>query len=645
MKPRVAAAPTKPGKAAAAKPAAPRRVRTSGPMASKSSETLISDLERELGETRKRLDVTDRKLKSAGDALERSSEQLRDSQQVTRNTLDALKSSLDREKLALAFAEIGTCEFDVGTSIVRASEMSLRLFGIRNDQPDVPLDRLLQALHPEDRPRFSQALEQCLHGTGNLDIEYRVAWPDGTFRWLRTKGDALLDLDGDPIKVLWVTEDVSQRKDMDARVRFLAHHDLLTGLPNRTLFQDRLQQALAAAKRMESRVALLFIDLDRFKYVNDSFGHRAGDILLQTVAARLRGCVRETDTVCRHAGDEYLIVLSALRDPTEAALVASKVLATFEQAFDLDGQEIQISASVGISVYPDDGQTTEDLIRNADAAMYHSKKNGRNRYEFFTSEITAPVAERLVLANQLRRAVERNELVLHYQPQYETNGNKLIAAEALVRWNHNEHGQMMPDSFIPLAEESDIIHLIGEWVLGEACRQVNAWQNEGRKIVPVAINFSALQFRRASLVEGVASALARHGLQPHNLEIELTENAIMQDPKEAAGILDQLHKMGVGMSIDDFGTGYSSLNYLKRFPIDKLKIDRSFVEDLPYDLNDSAIVQAIINLSKSLRMTVVAEGVETKAQLDFLRALGCEAYQGYLGGRPMEAERFAVLLV
>ena len=645
MKPRVAAAPTKPGKAAAAKPAAPRRVRTSGPMASKSSETLISDLERELGETRKRLDVTDRKLKSAGDALERSSEQLRDSQQVTRNTLDALKSSLDREKLALAFAEIGTCEFDVGSSIVRASEMSLRLFGIRNDQPDVPLDRLLQALHPEDRPRFSQALEQCLHGTGNLDIEYRVAWPDGTFRWLRTKGDALLDLDGDPIKVLWVTEDVSQRKDMDARVRFLAHHDLLTGLPNRTLFQDRLQQALAAAKRMESRVALLFIDLDRFKYVNDSFGHRAGDILLQTVAARLRGCVRETDTVCRHAGDEYLIVLSALRDPTEAALVASKVLATFEQAFDLDGQEIQISASVGISVYPDDGQTTEDLIRNADAAMYHSKKNGRNRYEFFTSELTAPVAERLVLANQLRRAVERNELVLHYQPQYETNGNKLIAAEALVRWNHNEHGQMMPDSFIPLAEESDIIHLIGEWVLGEACRQVNAWQNEGRKIVPVAINFSALQFRRASLVEGVASALARHGLQPHNLEIELTENAIMQDPKEAAGILDQLHKMGVGMSIDDFGTGYSSLNYLKRFPIDKLKIDRSFVEDLPYDLNDSAIVQAIINLSKSLRMTVVAEGVETKAQLDFLRALGCEAYQGYLGGRPMEAERFAVLLV
>jgi diguanylate cyclase (GGDEF)-like protein len=617
---------------------APARGRATTPAAAPARQA------RELADLRAKLDAATQRLKAADAALAQSHEQLRDSQQVTRNTLDALKASLDREKLALAFAEIGTCEYDVNSAIVRASEMSLRLFGIRSDQPDVPLDRLIEALHPEDRPRFSQSLEQCLHGTGSLDIEYRVAWPDGTFRWLRTKGDALLDLEGDPIKVLWVTEDVSQRKDMDARVRFLAHHDLLTGLPNRTLFQDRLQQALAAAKRMESRVALLFIDLDRFKYVNDSFGHRAGDILLQTVAARLRGCVRETDTVCRHAGDEYLIVLSALRDPTEAALVAGKVLTTFEEPFDLDGQEIQISASVGISVYPDDGQTGEDLIRNADAAMYHSKKNGRNRYEFFTSELTAPVAERLVLANQLRRAVERNELVLHYQPQYEASGNRLIATEALVRWNHAEHGLLTPDSFIPLAEESDIIHLIGEWVLGEACRQVNAWQNEGRRVVPVAINFSALQFRRAHLVQGVASALARHGLEPRHLEIELTENAIMQDPKEAATILDELHDMGVGISIDDFGTGYSSLNYLKRFPIDKLKIDRGFVEDLPYDLNDSAIVQAIINLAKSLRMTVIAEGVETKAQLDFLRALGCDAYQGYLGGRPMEAERFALLL-
>jgi len=603
-----------------------------------------ADLKKNLAAAQQLLQETNRKLQSATAELLISSERLRDSQAVTRNTLDALKASLDREKLALAFAEIGTCEFDVRSRMVRASEMSLRLFGIRSDHPDVPYQQLLESIYHEDRPRFTQAVDECLGGTGNLDIEYRVSSPDGTHRWLRTKGDALLDLEGEPIKVLWVTEDVSQRKDMDARVRFLAHHDLLTGLPNRTLFQDRLQQALASAKRMETRVALLFIDLDRFKYVNDSFGHRAGDILLQTVAARLRGCVRETDTACRHAGDEYLIVLSALREPAEAALVAGKVLATFEEPFLLDTREIQMSASVGISVYPDDGQTMEDLIRNADAAMYYAKKSGRNRYEFFTPELTAPVAERLVLANKLRRAIERNQLVLHYQPQFDTTNGKLLGAEALVRWNHEEHGLLFPESFIPLAEESDIIHLIGEWVLNEACRQINAWQTKGLRVVPVAVNCSAFQFRRANLVQGIAAAFARHKLKAHQLEIELTEDAIMQDPKGTAKTLEMLHDMGVSLSIDDFGTGYSSLNYLKRFPIDKLKIDRSFVEDLPHDLNDSAIVQAIINLAKSLRMTVVAEGVETQGQLDFLRALGCEAYQGYFGGRPMEAERFAAML-
>jgi diguanylate cyclase (GGDEF)-like protein/PAS domain S-box-containing protein len=604
----------------------------------------IAELESQLADMQLHLAAANRRLESASSELQTSSAKLRDSQETTRSTLDALKASLDREKLALAFAEIGTCEFNVKSSMVRSSDMSLRLLGIRSDQAEMPYEALLECLHPEDRVKFSHAIEQCLTGTGNLDIEYRVAWADGSFRWLRTKGDALLDLDGDPIKVLWVTEDVSQRKDMDARVRFLAHHDLLTGLPNRTLFQDRLQQALAAAKRMQSRVALLFIDLDRFKYVNDSFGHRAGDILLQTVAARLRGCVRETDTVCRHAGDEYLIVLSALREPTEAALVAEKVLKIFDEVFVLESHEVQISASVGISVYPDDGQTLEDLIRNADAAMYHSKKSGRNRFEFFTPELNAPVAARLVLATQLRRAIENNQLVLHYQPQFDTATNRLVGAEALVRWNHNDHGLLFPDSFIALAEESDIIHLIGAWVLDEACRQIAEWQARKLSTVPVAINFSAFQFRRANLVQDVAAALARHGVRPQQLEIELTENAIMQDPKETAKTLDQLHEMGVSLSVDDFGTGYSSLNYLKRFPIDKLKIDRSFVEDLPHDLNDSAIVQAIINLAKSLRMIVIAEGVETKAQLDFLRSLSCEIYQGYLGGRPADAGLFAELL-
>ena len=585
-----------------------------------------------------------RKLREKSGTVREYERRLKQSEADAAAARDALKASLDREKLTLAFAEIGTCEYDMRTSMVRASEMALRLLGFRSGEPDIPYDRLLTALHPEDRPRFEQMIIECLDGSASLDIEFRVTTPEGTYRWLRTKGDALLDLEGEAIKVLWVTEDVSQRKDMDARVRFLAHHDLLTGLPNRTLFQDRLQQAIVSAKRLQSRIALLFIDLDRFKSINDSFGHRAGDMLLQTVAARLRSCVRETDTVCRHSGDEYLIVLSALHDPSEAALVASKVVQTFDQPFRLESQELSISASVGISVYPDDGQTMEDLIRNADAAMYLSKRNGRNRFEFFTPELNAPAAERLLLANELRRGIERGQLLLHYQPQVHIHGNRLIGAEALVRWNHPERGLLLPEAFIPIAEESDVIHLVGAWVLNEACRQAAEWNRRRLHVVPVAVNFSPFQFRRSDLIENVTQALNRHGAQSRHIEIELTENAIMQDPRETARILETLSAMGVTLSIDDFGTGYSSLSYLKRFAIDKLKIDRSFITDLPHDLNDAAIVQAIVNLARSLQLTVVAEGVENQAQLEFLNAVGCQAYQGYLGGRPVDPETFGKLL-
>jgi diguanylate cyclase (GGDEF)-like protein len=606
--------------------------------------TAASGASRNGADHEQRLRILNDRLKQKNAELRTLEARLRASEILAQDAGDALQASLDREKLTLAFAEIGTCEFDVRSRMIRVSEMSLRLLGFRSGEPDVPYDRYLSSIHPEDRPRFDQVLLQCLDGTGSLDIEYRVALIDGSYRWLRTKGDALLNLDGDPIKVLWVTEDVSQRKDMDARVRFLAHHDLLTGLPNRTLFQDRLQQALAAAKRMQTRVALLFVDLDRFKAINDSFGHKAGDTVLQAVAARLRRCVRETDTVCRHSGDEYLIALSALRDPAEGALVADKILQVFGKPFSIDGNELTLSASIGISVYPDDGHTIEDLVRNADAAMYHSKRNGRNRFEFFTPELTAPATERLMLANQLRRSIERDELVLHYQPKFDTASNRLIGAEALVRWNHPERGLMMPERFISIAEESDVIHLVGEWVLNQACRQAGEWKAAGVRPVPIAINFSAFQFRRSDLIETVAGALTRHAMEPRLLEIELTENAIMQDPRETAKILDTLSAMGVALSIDDFGTGYSSLSYLKRFAIHKLKIDRSFVTDLPDDLNDAAIVQAIVNLAKSLQLDVIAEGVETPAQLEFLRGIGCGAYQGYLGGRPVEAARFAKLL-
>jgi len=549
-------------------------------------------------------------------------------------------SSFNREKLALTFAEIGICELDLRTRKVRISETGKRLLGYRGSEVEIEFDRLFASVHPDDRRTFDEVLQQCVSGTGSLDVEYRVVRPDGSLRWLRTKGDTLLDLQAKPVRVFWIIEDISQRKETDARVRFLAHHDLLTGLPNRSLFQDRLHQAIAAARRMGFHVGVLFIDLDRFKLINDSFGHRVGDALLQAAGERLRHCVREMDTVCRHSGDEYLVALGALREPGEAAVVASKVVQAFDRSFTLEGHQISIGTSVGISIFPEDGQTLDELVRNADAAMYLAKRSGRGRFEFFKPEMHAPAAERLLLGNQLRRGIEQGQLVLHYQPQFEIGSRRIVAAEALVRWNHPEHGLMTPESFIPIAEESDVINLVGEWVLDEACHHIAVWKRDGLALVPVAINFSAFQFRRADLVRRVANALSRHGVEASHLEIELTEDAIMQDPKETARILETLSGMGVTLSIDDFGTGYSSLSYLKRFAIDKLKIDRSFVADLPHDLNDASITQAIVSLARSLELRVVAEGVENEEQLLFLHGIGCHAFQGYFGARPEDTEAF-----
>ena len=551
------------------------------------------------------------------------------------------KPSFNREKLALTFAEIGICELDLRTRLVRISETGKRLLGYRGAEVEIEFDRLFTTVHPDDRRTFDEVLQQCVSGTGSLDIEYRIVRPDGSVRWLRTKGDTLLDLQAKPVRVFWIIEDISQRKETDARVRFLAHHDLLTGLPNRSLFQDRLHQAIAAARRMGFHVGVLFIDLDRFKLINDSFGHRVGDALLQAAGERLRHCVREMDTVCRHSGDEYLIALAALREPGEAAVVASKIVQAFDRSFTVEGHQISIGASAGIAIFPEDGQTLDELVRNADAAMYLAKRSGRARFEFFKPEMHAPAAERLLLANQLRRGIEQGQLELHYQPQFDIGSRRIVAAEALVRWNHPQHGLMTPESFIPIAEESDVIDLIGEWVLDEACRHIAHWKLDGLQLVPVAINFSAFQFRRADLVRRVANALSRHAIEASHLEIELTEDAIMQDPKETSQILETLSGMGVTLSIDDFGTGYSSLSYLKRFAIDKLKIDRSFVADLPHDLNDASITQAIVSLARSLELRVVAEGVENEEQLLFLHGIGCHAFQGYFGARPEDAESFA----
>jgi diguanylate cyclase (GGDEF)-like protein len=428
-----------------------------------------------------------------------------------------------------------------------------------------------------------------------------------------------------------------------ANLYSLAHIDALTGLPNRLLFLDRLNQTMVQAHRNERLVAVMLLDLDRFKAINDTLGHTMGDLLLKSVAERLATCVREDDTVARLGGDEFTVLLPEIRYIQDAAAVAQKILDALAQPFFLDGHEVFIGASIGISLYPFDDELSA-LLRNADTAMYVSKQHGGNTYQFYTAEMSTASLRRLSLEGALRRALERGEFVLHYQPQIDLARGEIVGAEALVRWQHPDLGLLGPMEFIPLAEENGLIIPLGEWVLRAACAQNRAWQNAGLPPIRVAVNLSVRQFHQKNLADIVARILGQTGLDAHRLELEITESCLMQNTQTTVTLLTELNRLGVRISIDDFGTGYSSLAYLKRFPIDTLKIDRSFVCDIDTDPNDAAIVKAIIALAQSLEMHVIAEGVETQNQLDFLRTYQCNEIQGYLISRPLPAGDFAALL-
>ncbi|WP_341676339.1 PAS domain S-box protein [Niveibacterium sp. SC-1] len=455
---------------------------------------------------------------------------------------------------------------------------------------------------------------------------------------------AVRDAQGDTTHYVAVFSDITERKANEARIAYLAHHDPLTGLPNRTLLQDRLQIALIRANRERSMVGLLFLDLDRFKTINDSLGHHAGDRLLQSIAERLRKCVRESDTVCRQGGDEFIIVLQDLVDPESPARVAEKILARITEPFEIDGHMIGTSFSIGIAIYPNDGHDADALMKNADTAMYHAKEGGRNTYRFFTEAMTANALERLQLENGLRQALERNELMLHYQPQVSLTDGSVVGAEALIRWHNPQLGFVPPGRFIPIAEESGLIMPIGEWVIREACRQARQWADEGLPPITMAVNLSALQFRRGDIVATVRKALAETGHDPQLLELELTESLLMENAEEVMSAIKRLKSLGIRLSIDDFGTGYSSLAYLKRLEVDRLKIDQSFVRDVPGDLDDAAIVRAVVQLGSSLKLEVIAEGAETAAQVAFLSAEGCREAQGYYYCPPVSPDAFARIL-
>jgi diguanylate cyclase (GGDEF)-like protein/PAS domain S-box-containing protein len=452
------------------------------------------------------------------------------------------------------------------------------------------------------------------------------------------------DRRGQVIGAVMVFHDVSAARELSLRISYLAQHDNLTDLPNRVLLNDRLTQAMALAHRHRRKLAVLFLDGDRFKHINDSLGHVIGDRLLQSVAQRLINCVRRSDTVSRQGGDEFVILLSEVTHPQDAAVSAEKILLAMSAPHRIGQHDVHLTMSIGIVTYPDDGTDAETLVRNADFAMYHAKNSGRNNYQFFKPDMNVRAVERQSLENGLRDAIERKEFVLHYQPKMNLETGTIIGVEALIRWHHPERGLVPPVHFIPIAEECGFIVPIGQWVLREACHQARAWQDSGLRPMRIAVNVSAVELRAKEFVAGVNDILTESGLDPRYLELELTETFLMQDAKSTVAVLRALKGMGVQLALDDFGTGYSSLSYLKRFPIDTLKIDQSFVRDLTTDADDASIVTAVISMGKSLHMGVVAEGVETREQLAFLREQSCPEGQGYYFSRPVAAEEFTQLL-
>jgi len=486
---------------------------------------------------------------------------------------------------------------------------------------------------------FFLAIWKTVHADGYWQGEMWNRRKDGEIYPELVSISQVLDADGMVSHYVGIFSDISEHKESQAHIQRLAHYDSLTGLPNRSLLADRVGHAISRVERNSEPLALIFLDLDRFKNVNDSLGHRVGDDLLVLVAERLKALLRDEDTVSRLGGDEFILVLPGANDDG-AAHVAEKVLKSLSLPYFIVQHELTITPSLGIAMYPADGDTYEKLSMCADAAMYRAKQGGRNTFRFFTREMQERSDRTLQLENALRRVLESDQLQLHFQPQISLESGGVIGVEALLRWQHPEMGRVPPNDFIPVAEDSGLILPIGEWVLRKAVQQMKAWMDAGLSPMVMAVNLSAVQFRQAKLPELVSQILDEFGLPPHCLELELTEGVAMDNPLPAIAVMNDLHERGIRMSIDDFGTGYSSLSYLKRFKVYKLKIDQSFVRDISTDPEDAAIVEAIIGLSRSLGLQTIAEGVETAEQLAFLRSKGCNEVQGYFFARPMPAEQF-----
>ncbi len=502
---------------------------------------------------------------------------------------------------------------------------------------------LLDVIHPDFRELVKDRGEARLRDERVPPrYEIKVLTKSGEERWVDVTA-SLIEFEGEPA-VLGTAFDVTDRKQAEETIKHMAYHDSLTDLPNRALFEDRLAVTLAQARRKEQTAAVLFLDLDRFKVVNDTVGHALGDRLLQGVAGRLSGLVREGDTVARAGGDEFTLLLPEVVRSEDAVEVAERVLDALRQPWVLNGHEFRITTSIGIAIYPADGEDADSLLRNADTAMYRAKDQGGDDYKLYTPKMNARIAERLALENSLRHGLERGEFLVYYQPQVDIASGGIVGMEALVRWQHPERGLVFPAEFIPVAEETGLIVPLGAWVLRTACAQNKAWQVAGISPMRVAVNLSARQFQQRDLIEVVHEVLKETGLEARWLQLEITEGVAVQDVEFNITMLRELREMGVQIAIDDFGTGHSSLSYLSRLPIDVVKIDQSFVQDLTTDPNGAAIARSIIVMAHNLKLRVIAEGVETEEQLAFLKKRRCDEMQGYLFSKPAPAEAFEEML-
>ena len=491
-------------------------------------------------------------------------------------------------------------------------------------------------------PRQIDELKRVQEEKGVVrSAEVEVHCRDRTRKWVLVNMRAVRDGDGKTVLHEGTLEDITHRKVAETRVQYLAYYDALTELPNRTLLQDRLSKALAGSRRRQDKVALLFLDLDRFKVINDSLGHSFGDLLLRQVADRLKSQARDQDTVARVGGDEFLMVLSGVKDVTDVAIAAERIIDAMMPELVIQGRSLSISCSMGISIFPDHGADSETLIKHADAAMYSAKESGRNNFRFFTEDMNAQAVERLTLEHGLRAALEKKELFLVYQPQMDVATGRITGLEALLRWQHPELGLVPPDKFIQIAENSGLIIPIGEWVLRTGCSQARKWQDEGLATVSIAVNVSAVEFRKESFCALIRKVLHETGLAPQYLELELTESLLLTNADMMSSVLRELTGMGLTLAIDDFGTGYSNFSYLRQFPIGKLKIDSSFIRDVAQNPDDAAIATAIISMAKSLSLKVIAEGVENEGQMSFLRAHQCDEIQGYYFSKPLAADEVA----